>query len=438
MKANEFLMEDRNSFVADQLGDKLMSAYEEDHGVKPELKTPLDIVTVLSKVNPKLVQWLANKYIGEEFKLEDLDIIKDAITRFIQVRARLPDEQKDLNKLSLGDLYRAIAPFEDKEVISNKQAARNKKQKFMDDGDAELIYKDKTLVILTPKTEEASCYFGVDTKWCTSGTQYQNAFDSYNRDGNLYIIMTKTDGKFQVHLERGEFNDALNNMLTPEGITAFVKKYPKMLDVFDKPATKALYLPLIKNPSEEVQVAAIIKGDPSAIRHIENPSMAAQMAAIKANGLMIKHIKNPSDEVVRAAIDKTPRAIEYIKNPSEELQLLAVSRKPVMGSAIQYIDNPSEAVQLAATSWSGLALRYIANPTEAVQMAAVTNKGVSLKMIDYPTPAVELAAVKNQGRAIVYVENQTEEMQLIAVTGTPAYIGYCDNPSDKVLRAAGK
>ena len=390
MRASEFLTEDRNSFVADQLGDKLLAAYEKDNGAKPELESPLDVVIALSAANPKLVQWLANRYIGGEFKLEDLSAIKAALERFKQVRARLHDEHKDLNKLSIGDLYRAIAPFEDKEVVSNKEAERQKKEKFMSSGAAELLYKDSTLVVVTPKTEEASCYFGKGTQWCTAATKSDNLFMSYNWEGPLYIIMTKDDGKFQVHMEKNEFNNATNEPLTASEIRALTAKYPKLYDVFDEIATNARFLPLIKNPSKQIQLAAV-KHDNSALSFIETPSEEMQMAGIDKWHGSIQYINNPTEKVQWAAIKAGPAIIKHIKNPSEALQLAAVSEQ---GYVIQFIKNPSEAVQLAAISraGAGFVIQFIKNPTEKVQLVAVNDSRENILHIDTPTEKVIRAA----------------------------------------------
>jgi len=61
----------------------------------------------------------------------------------------------------------------------------------------------------------------------------------------------------------------------------------------------------------------------------------------------IHYIKNPSEEMQLAAVtqDGYANAIHYIKNPSEAVQLAAVTQN---GGVIQYIKNPSEAIQLAA------------------------------------------------------------------------------------------
>ena len=434
MLIKELLTEDRISFVADQLGDKLLQAYLNDHGQMSPGITPLDVVIELSKVSPKLVHWLATRYVRGEFKFEDLFIIKAALERFVQVRAQLPPEHKDLNKLSLGDLYRALAPYEDKEVVSNKQAARDKKQKFMDDGDAELIYKDKTLVVLSPKTKEASCYFGIGTKWCTSATKFKNAFNTYNKRGPLYIIMTKSDGKFQVHFQKNEFMNATNERLSGEEMKALITKYPKLRDALDKPATAAKYLPLIKNPDAKT-IRSSVTRNPGFIIFVKNPTENLHLAMVKRYGQSLVFIKNPSEKVQLAAVSNYAFAIEDIENPTEEMQLAAVN---LNGVALVRIKNPSEKVQLAAVTQNGIALNHIKNPSEKVQLAAVTQNGSVIDMIKNPSEPVQIAAVKDQVELLFRIANPTEKVQLLAIKQKPDLLRFIDNPTEKVQLLAIK
>ena len=76
----------------------------------------------------------------------------------------------------------------------------------------------------------------------------------------------------------------------------------------------------IKNPSEEVQLAAV-KEDVYALYHIENPSEALQLFAVKEHYNAISLIENPSEEIQLAAVNQDAAAIQFIKNPSETLQL---------------------------------------------------------------------------------------------------------------------
>ena len=57
------------------------------------------------------------------------------------------------------------------------------------------IYKGPQFNVVMPKTVESSCFWGMDTKWCTAATKSQNLFLSYVARGDenivLYYILKK-------------------------------------------------------------------------------------------------------------------------------------------------------------------------------------------------------------------------------------------------------
>ena len=63
-------------------------------------------------------------------------------------------------------------------------------------------------MIIVPHTEEASCYYGKGTQWCTAANNGNNMFEYYNDNGNLYININKlTHEKYQFHFETDSFMD---------------------------------------------------------------------------------------------------------------------------------------------------------------------------------------------------------------------------------------
>ena len=67
---------------------------------------------------------------------------------------------------------------------------RSKQRKKKIEEDIDIAYEDNNLIVIHPKTQEASCYYGNDTRWCTSA-EGGEAFDEYNSSGNLYYYMWK-------------------------------------------------------------------------------------------------------------------------------------------------------------------------------------------------------------------------------------------------------
>ena len=95
--------------------------------------------------------------------------------------------------------------------------------------------------ILIPLTEEASCYFGMNTEWCTAATNSHNYFNSYNKDGRLYIILEKkTNTRWQYHIQSGSFMDENDS---PINVENFYKTHHE--------AAKAIAEDVVKNNNLE-------------------------------------------------------------------------------------------------------------------------------------------------------------------------------------------
>uniref|UniRef100_A0A6C0JU29 Leucine-rich repeat domain-containing protein n=1 Tax=viral metagenome TaxID=1070528 RepID=A0A6C0JU29_9ZZZZ len=100
--------------------------------------------------------------------------------------------------------------------------------------DTEISFKTDEVTVYHPKTKEASCYYGQGTKWCTASTKSSNMFDTYNKDGPLYIIVPKDPKKegekYQMHVQSQSLMNKKDNAIN---IFKLLKKYPS-LSSFDQ------------------------------------------------------------------------------------------------------------------------------------------------------------------------------------------------------------
>jgi hypothetical protein len=276
-----------------------------------------------------------------------------------------PLQIRDINQIrGLVNLEKIVDQYPKEEIVSNKEAMNQEEQGFYESKEATLLYNDSNIKVVIPNTEKASIFFGKGTKWCTAATN-NNMFSNYSKKNDpLYIIMIKgSNEKYQFHFGTKQFMDISDKEINPQELA---NKYQILYKIFEPIAIKHLYLPLIKNPSEAVQLAAVNQ-EGYVIQYIKNPSEAVQLAAVKQDGYAIQYINNPSEDVQLAAVKQNGYSIAYIKNPSEDVQLATVNQR---GYAIRYIENPSEDVQLAAVNQDGNAIKYIKNPTISVQMMA--------------------------------------------------------------------
>ena len=91
---------------------------------------------------------------------------------------------KDINKYdSIWGLQAVLNAVYLKNVQKEKErGAKN---------ESDRIYEDDKFLIVQPYTHGASCYYGRNTKWCTTSKDNSEYFDKYSKDGNLYYIIDK-------------------------------------------------------------------------------------------------------------------------------------------------------------------------------------------------------------------------------------------------------
>ena len=151
--------------------------------------------------NKQYVQNLIKFYINGE-RLEDLkSTAVDYLTKFHKLKAKkqIPSPRNDINR---------YADFRDFASVIDEYPDPEKAEKSK--GDAQEVYKDANVRIITPKNTEAACYYGQGTRWCTAADN-NNLFDVYNKQGPMYILLPtkqKYNGeKYQIHPESGQYMD---------------------------------------------------------------------------------------------------------------------------------------------------------------------------------------------------------------------------------------
>lgn len=159
----------------------------------------------------KYTKWVIKMWKGRLLKEEDFYKIEDYLDIYHTYRNRI--EEKDIMRIKTPrELYDIIEPYKDKDQpVSKSDEVRKIKQ------DADKVYEDNTWQVIVPKSEEAACYYGKGTQWCTAANQSNNMFNFYNRSGKLFININKqTKEKFQFHFENSEFMDEQDNPISFE------------------------------------------------------------------------------------------------------------------------------------------------------------------------------------------------------------------------------
>ena len=159
----------------------------------------------------KYGKWLLNLFKQNKLKLEDLYKATEYLQYFVKYYNKI--QEKDINKYdSLPTLYNTIKQFKDAAENGEELATSKSDEIRKIKEDAEKFYEDDTWLVVIPHTEEAACYYGKNTEWCTAATNSYNMFEQYYDQGLLYINICKsTNKKYQFHFETCQFMDENDN-----------------------------------------------------------------------------------------------------------------------------------------------------------------------------------------------------------------------------------
>ena len=155
--------------------------------------------------------------------MEDLYKVTEDLQKFNRFKSQIPKEKRDINRLASADeLYELTKEF------SLEKATTTKAERVLQD--AELVYDGSNWEILIPKSREAACHFGSNTRWCTAGSS-NNYYDHYSKQGPLYIIVNKKDpaDKYQFHFESDQYMDKEDRSVD---LPQFLNSSPELKEFF--------------------------------------------------------------------------------------------------------------------------------------------------------------------------------------------------------------
>jgi hypothetical protein len=214
------------------------------------------------------------------FLTEDLPEANEFLTIFDDVknkkvfkrsapnRPNAPQNVTDINQYtSLAQLYSVVSPFigaSDEESEDGESPLWKKLKKYIDLGEAKLVYRDGDVLIYSPLTIESSCDpLGPLASWCTrrEGNTY---FDSYRKnnakpDGtnsDYYVIMPKNlfngddEGNtypLQFHFESNQLHDKNNTSIERSSkLSEVLSRFPGMKEFFKKELGKLVEMDVVK------------------------------------------------------------------------------------------------------------------------------------------------------------------------------------------------
>lgn len=285
MRAKEFLREYSREKTATVFGNKLILALGKDKSyglqgtdlgktrafidqktkindpITPEQREQIinQIMAYLENCDPttnkEYMQWLAKVYANQGVKLEDLSTRGNSkLRQYHQYKFAkiLPPELRDIGRLSFNDLENLTDSSELRQALAAKE--EQDAAKSMPRGESTVYYDDSTIRVLIPNDQDAACFYGQGTRWCTAA-QNNNMYKTYSKQGPLYIILPKkpTDAndKYQFHFESGQYMDASDNQIDLDKI---VERYPSLRLAFAEQGKEYYLLPLMAEAdAEELQ-----------------------------------------------------------------------------------------------------------------------------------------------------------------------------------------
>jgi Leucine-rich repeat (LRR) protein len=189
----------------------------------------------------KYVQWLIKNYLTpkterqvgdngyerevtqvKETFMEDLYKVTEDLTKFERFKNKLPQDMRDINRLTPSSLYDAVKDFDLTLATTTKSERRSAE---VHPG-AKLVFDGPTWRVIEienkgPVGKEAACFYGgnnKETRWCTSTPGTDEWFNRYIKDGPLYVIYKSGDTdvspetglpkeRYQFHFPGNQFMD---------------------------------------------------------------------------------------------------------------------------------------------------------------------------------------------------------------------------------------
>jgi hypothetical protein len=221
---NILLEEDRRGFLARTYGEKVFLAVEKyektgnsrwthlftDQNDDPEYpfsqgtrdERVIEWVAHSDPTPHKIyTEWLCKLLISGVLRIEDKYKAHEYLEKYNQIKSRLPVDKRNIRVFkSIQDLFLVIEPFMHDEPLSNKAEERALALSMAKPEQSQTLLDNDNFKIVIPFTEEASCYFGRGTQWCTAATKSRNYFFEYSH-GNLFIIFDKKEKqKYQLYI----------------------------------------------------------------------------------------------------------------------------------------------------------------------------------------------------------------------------------------------
>ena len=188
----------------------------------------------------------------QDLFLEDLYKVTGDLQKFERFKNRLPQELRDINKLTPETLYDQVKDFSLEKTKATKDEKKEASKTYEHPG-SDVVYRgqDWTVAKISDTGQigkDAACFYGGsyqetgkgETRWCTSSPGL-NWFDRYIKDGPLYVVIPN---KGQKHTGEKEYGDV-------SGLPALRYQFHFPSNQFMDPSDRQINLIDFLNTNEE-------------------------------------------------------------------------------------------------------------------------------------------------------------------------------------------
>ena len=300
-------MYEKASFIQDY-AVKVQMVLDKDRSAKRykvrDIRSLQSLIEKSDNLDNLYIKWIIQRYSQNKMQMVE-DILSKAIPALeryqdLKKRNQLQGNHKNLQRIK--DIHQLLDIMDEYQDTQSRSEQKDSiEQGFYDRKEAVLIHDDSKIKVVVPKTEKASCYFGMGTQWCTAANK-NNMFNDYTEDGYiLYYIFFKgvtdernykwaiavaTQGRY-----RGDAIPFDARDWTPgtETIIQIRSQYPVLRKIFKDTVAFG------KKPPLEVMKRTVLS-ETSTIELIENPPVEIQLRAIRRNKKAWHWIAKPSKE----------------------------------------------------------------------------------------------------------------------------------------------
>ena len=229
-------------------------------------------VDYIGKQLEKLIPQLAGQKGG--LNVTQQDAIKDVLSMVI------PWFHSNVNRITEDDIWKAetifrerngmvpniegiaksfkdIAQYENPEfirtlmeIVDSKKTEREKERELKTQ--AERLYEDDDVLVIRPKSHAASCYYGANTKWCTTTAGSSGYFEKYIKSGLLYYFIKKRENvKMALYRNseerKTEVYNAQDKLVSLEDLR---EQFPNQNDLIDELIGSGEFIKALRNFSK--------------------------------------------------------------------------------------------------------------------------------------------------------------------------------------------